>query len=149
MLGPCENPVQPKGMAMNEIEMYLEGLEGEQARTAARELARSLAEGLGVAPRLGREEERKRPGDRDWGLALGVAAFILNIPASLLAATQLRNRFKAQDRAKVVIELSREIIARHPGLRISISTPAATRVEITTLEPAELVDLASKRDEPA
>ena len=128
---------------MSEIRLCLEG---QDARQAARDLAQALAQGLGVEPQVEEQETRPAQGDRDWGTALAIATLVLALPGGILAGLDLKDRYQAQEKAQVILEISREVCQRYPDLRITVSGPAGARVKITTLEPAELVDLASQSE---
>jgi hypothetical protein len=120
-------------------------LQGENAAEAAKELAGLLGEALGQAPAVRQVQPGTGQGNRDAALILAVAAVALAIPGAVLAATDLVKRFKANDHAKVIIQLSGRVKEKYPGIKISVTAPAGATVEVTDMDPVDLVDMAENK----
>ena len=120
-------------------------LQGENAAEAAKELAGLLGEALGQAPAVRRVQPGTVQGSRDAALILAAAAVVLAIPGAVLAANDLVKRFKANDNAKKIIQHSRQVKHTHPGTKILVTTPAGTTVEVTDMDPVDLVDMAENK----
>ncbi len=121
-------------------------IQGPQAQTVAQELAAMIDQTFDHSAQI-TEPPLAQTADNAKADPVAIATLVLTVPAAILAAVDLVQRFKKKPKADHVIDFAQRQHRQNPQTGITITMPDGVSVNLHHIDSNALIDLARQISE--